>query len=53
MTAPGFSGDAVQWLFDRRHISGVGSDTFGPDASSDANFDATFTALSNDGLRLA
>lgn len=51
-TAPGFSGDAVQWLFDRRRISGVGSDTFGPDASSDGDFLATFTALKNDGVAL-
>ncbi len=51
-TAPGFSAEAVQWMFDRRHISGVGSDTFGPDASSDADFGATFTALANDGLAL-
>ena len=27
---PGFSGAAVDWLFDQRHILGVGADTFGP-----------------------
>lgn len=48
--APGFSGEAVQWLFDRRHIGGLGSDTFGPDATSDEDFAATFTALLNDGV---
>lgn len=50
--APGFSGDAVQWMFDRRGISGLGSDTFGPDASSDGDFSATFTALDNDGVAI-
>ena len=49
---PGFSGEAVQWMFDRRDIGGVGSDTFGPDATIDADFDATFTALANDGVTL-
>ncbi len=49
---PGFSGDAVQKLFDRRHIDGVGSDAYGPDAFSDENFDATFTTLANDGVAL-
>lgn len=48
----GFSGEAVQWLFDRRQIDGVGSDAYGPDAANDANFDATFTALANDGIAL-
>ncbi len=50
--APGFSGDAVQWLFDARRIGGLGSDTFGPDATIDENFDATYTALLNDGVAL-
>ena len=48
----GFSGDAVQWLFDHRHIDGVGSDADGPDAANDADFAATFTALDNDGIAL-
>ncbi|MEL6893668.1 MAG: cyclase family protein [Actinomycetota bacterium] len=48
----GFSGDAVQWLFDRRHIDGVGSDAYGPDAATDVNFSATFTTLANDGVAL-
>jgi kynurenine formamidase len=50
--APGFSADAVQWMVDRRNIGGVGSDTFGPDASSDADFGATFTILANDRVAL-
>ena len=50
--APGFSGAAVQWLFDNRNIAGVGSDAYGPDAYSDANFDATYTTLLNDGVAL-
>ncbi len=33
--APGFSADAVQWLVDRRRIGGIGSDSYGPDATSD------------------
>lgn len=49
---PGFSGEAVQWLFDERRIAGVGSDAYGPDAAGDENFDATFTALFNDGVAL-
>lgn len=48
--APGFSGAAVQWMFNARKIGGLGSDTFGPDATSDPNFDATYTALLNDGV---
>ena len=48
----GFSGEAVQWMFDERDIAGVGSDAYGPDAASDENFDATFTTLANDGVAL-
>jgi kynurenine formamidase len=48
----GFSGDAVQWLFDNRDIDGVGSDAYGPDAANDVDFAATFTALDNDGIAL-
>ncbi len=49
---PGFSGAAVQWLFNARKIDGVGSDAYGPDAANDADFDATYTALANDGIAL-
>jgi kynurenine formamidase len=45
--APGFSAAAVQWMVDQRKIGGIGSDTFGPDATSDADFGATFTILNN------
>lgn len=48
----GFSGAAVQWLFDWRDIDGVGSDAYGPDAAGDELFDATFTTLANDGVAL-
>lgn len=48
----GFSGAAVQWLFDKRNIDGVGSDAYGPDAAGDDLFDATFTTLANDGVAL-
>ncbi len=50
--APGFSADAVQWMFDDRNIDGLGSDGLGPDATSDLDFGATFTALDNDGVTL-
>ncbi len=43
--APGFSGDAVNWMVANRQIGGVGSDTFGPDATSDAGFNATYNIL--------
>lgn len=48
--APGFAGAAVAWLFDRRGIKAVGSDTFGPDATSDVDFVATSTALGRGGI---
>lgn len=48
----GFSYDAVGWLFKERDIDGVGSDAYGPDAASDANFDATFATLERDGVAL-
>jgi kynurenine formamidase len=49
---PGFSGAAVDWLFDERHILGVGSDTFGPDATFDPNFEATTEATGRGGITL-
>ncbi len=48
----GFSADAVQWLFDKRKVDGIGSDAYGPDAAGDEDFSATFTALFNDGVAL-
>jgi kynurenine formamidase len=50
--APGFSGAAVQWMVDQRKIGGIGSDTFGPDATSDTNYSATFTILNNNRVAL-
>ena len=50
--APGFSGAAVQWLVDRRDVGGIGSDNFGPDATSDELFDATYTILLNDRIAM-
>ena len=50
--APGFAGATVQWLVDERRIGGIGSDTFGPDATSDADFSATYTILANDRVAL-
>ena len=49
---PGFSGVAVEWLFEHRHILGVGSDTFGPDATFDLNFEATTEATGHGGITL-
>jgi kynurenine formamidase len=49
---PGFSGPAVDWLFDERHILGVGADTFGPDATFDPNFEATTEATGRGGITL-
>ena len=48
--APGFTAEAVAWLFDRRDIRAVGADAFGPDASSDTEFSATATALARGGI---
>ena len=49
---PGFSGAAVDWLFQRRHILGVGADTFGPDATFDPSFEATTQATAHGGITL-
>ncbi|MEZ5249451.1 MAG: hypothetical protein R2713_09660 [Ilumatobacteraceae bacterium] len=35
-------------MVDQRRIGGVGSDTYGPDATSDVDFAATYTILAND-----
>lgn len=48
--APGLDSEAVAWLFDARRIRAIGSDTFGPDASSDSHFSATHTALMKGGI---
>ncbi len=46
---PGFSGEAVQYLFGQG-ATAIGTDNFGPDASSDLDYLATYTALLNDGV---
>ena len=43
--APGFAGSAVAWLVTERGIRAVGSDTLGPDATSDVALSATTRAL--------
>ena len=48
--APGFTGEACAWLFDERCIRATGSDTFGPDATSDEDFSATLTTLQKGGI---
>lgn len=49
---PGFSEDAVQKMFDLRGISGTASDTFGPDASNDLDFNASYTTYANGGVTI-
>jgi kynurenine formamidase len=48
--APGFTAAAAGWLFEQRGIRALGSDTFGPDATSDEDFGATLTALQHGGI---
>ena len=48
--APGLDGNAVTWLFDKRSIKATGSDTFGPDATSDEDFSATSITLAKGGI---
>ena len=50
--APGFDGAAVDWLFDRRSIVATGSDTLGPDATSDVALQATTRTLLHGGVTL-
>ena len=39
--APGFSTAAVEWMVANRGIASLGSDTFGPDASTDGNYEGS------------
>ncbi len=48
--APGFAGPTVAWLYEERGILAVGSDTLGPDATSDATLRATTSALVHGGI---
>ncbi|MDA3039390.1 MAG: cyclase family protein [Actinomycetota bacterium] len=49
---PGFSGAAVEYLF-RQGATALGTDNLGPDASSDREYRATYTALFLDGVVVA
>jgi kynurenine formamidase len=51
-TAPGISAAAVNWLFANRRIKGVGSDTFGPDATSDTALAASTAVFTNGGVTI-
>ncbi len=50
--APGFAGEAVDWLFAARSILATGSDTLGPDATMDATLQATTRTLQHGGITL-
>jgi kynurenine formamidase len=50
--APGFAGSAVDWLFRARSIIATGSDTLGPDATSDLVLQATTRTLFHGGITL-
>jgi kynurenine formamidase len=50
--APGFAGEAVDWLFDARSILATGSDTLGPDATIDETLQATTRTLLHGGITL-
>ncbi len=56
-TAPGLSAAAVRWLMrpvaqGGRGAAGTGSDTFGPDATSDATFSASYETYLAGGVTL-
>jgi kynurenine formamidase len=51
-SAPGFSGEAVDWLFNARSILATGSDTLGPDATIDETLRATTRTLLHGGITL-
>jgi kynurenine formamidase len=48
MRFPGFSGEAVEWLLERRRIRGIGVDTMSLDPGSSTTFDAHLTLLRAD-----
>lgn len=50
--APGLSGSAVDWLFSARSVLATGSDTLGPDATSDSALQATTRTLLHGGITL-
>lgn len=51
-TAPGFTADAITYMFTDRLIKGVGTDTFGPDASSDVDFSASTEIYTRGGITI-
>ena len=51
-SAPGFAGEAVDWLFAARSILATGSDTLGPDATIDPTLQATTRTLLHGGITL-
>jgi kynurenine formamidase len=48
MRFPGFGGEAVEWLLERRRIRGIGVDTMSLDPGSSTSFDAHLTVLGAD-----
>jgi kynurenine formamidase len=48
--APGFAADAVEWMIAEWGIGGLGSDTFGPDATSDEDFSASTAIYESGGI---
>lgn len=50
--APGFAGAAVDWLFSARSVLATGSDTLGPDATTDVALQATTRTLLHGGITL-
>jgi kynurenine formamidase len=48
MRFPGFGGEAVEWLLERRQIRGIGVDTLSLDPGSATTFDAHLTVLGAD-----
>ena len=52
MHTPGFTSDAVSFIFDERGAAGIGIDTHGVDAGADTGLDASRAALSRGGLVL-
>lgn len=52
MHTPGFTSNAVSFIFDERGAAGIGIDTHGVDAGADTGLDASRAALSRGGLVL-
>ncbi len=51
-TAPGFAAPAIDFMFKERFIKGIGTDTFGPDATSDTRFAASTAVYANGGITI-